>query len=200
MVIYFNAALVSFKVDHQWILNTIDDCHNDDSYEYRMGIDFTFEDTAVIFSVIGAGFGASTATITIENILWSETSFIKRVLRGLIGAAVIVSIFLIVKLIPHEDHPTKFFFNNLLPHLAAAYCAYGLVPIISKYIGLVNRGTDMYGSVIKGNLLKFKGFYNLNLGPDSFRQITEAEAEDDYHKEMEDVVPELDRSDLTIEK
>ena len=147
VVIYFNAALVSFKVDHQWILNTIDDCHNDDSYEYRMGLDFTFEDTAVIFSIIGAWFGASTATITIENILWSETVFWKRVLRGFIGSALIVGIFLLVGLIPHEDHPTKYFFSHLLPHLVAAYWAFGLVPIISNKIGLVNKGADL-GSVI----------------------------------------------------
>jgi hypothetical protein len=69
VVIYFNVALVNFKIDHQWILNTIDDCLSDDSYEYRMGIDFTFQDTAVIFSIIGAGFGTSNATMTIENIL-----------------------------------------------------------------------------------------------------------------------------------
>jgi hypothetical protein len=117
VVIYFNAALVNFKVDHQWILNIIDDCHNDDSYEYRMGIDFTFEDTAVIFSIFGAGCGAPNATMTIENILWSETSFIKRNMRGLIGAAVIISTFLLLNLIPHEDYPIKYFFNNLLPHL-----------------------------------------------------------------------------------
>lgn len=120
-IVYFNAILSNYKVDHQWILNTLDDCNNNDSYEYRMGVDFTFEDTSVIFSIIGAGFGASTATKTIENILWSETSFIKRALRGLIGAALIVSIFLISSLIPHEDHPTKYFFQFLLPHLVAAY-------------------------------------------------------------------------------
>jgi len=112
-----------------------------------MGIDFTFEDTAVIFSIIGAGFGASTATMTIENIVWSETSLFKRVLRGLIGAAVIIVIFLLLGLIPHEDHPTKYFFNNLLPHLIAAYCAFGLVPIFSKYIGLVNKNPDVNSSV-----------------------------------------------------
>ena len=142
VIIYFNAALANYKDDHQWILNTLNEWDNDDSYEYRMGIDFTFDDTSVIFSVIGAGFGASTATKTIENILWSETSLVKRLLRGIIGAAVIVSIFLITNLIPHEDHSTKYFFLLLLPHLTAAYCAYGLVPIFSNKIGLVNRGSD----------------------------------------------------------
>ena len=90
VLVYFNAILSNYKVDHQWILNTLNDCNNDnDSYEYRMGVDFTFDDTSVLFSIIGAGFGASTATKTIENILWSETSTIKRILRGFIGAAVI---------------------------------------------------------------------------------------------------------------
>jgi hypothetical protein len=129
VVIYFNAALVNFKVDHQWILNTIDDCHNDDSYEYRMGIDFTLEDTAVISSIIVVGFGTSNAIMTIENILWPETSFIKRSLRRIIGAAVIVSTFLLLNLIPHEDHPMKYFINNLLPHLLD----HAYLPIYSSF-------------------------------------------------------------------
>lgn len=187
VVIYFNAALVSFKVDHQWILNTIDDCHNDDSYEYRMGIDFTFEDTAVIFSIIGAGFGASAATITIENILWSETSLFKRVLRGLIGAAVIVGIFLLVRLIPHEDHPTKYFFNNLLPHLVAAYCAYGLVPILSKHIGLVNKGGEMSASF-------------LVQGRNQVYDHEEEEEEEDDRVEQDDIVNELKKDHFELEK
>jgi membrane-associated phospholipid phosphatase len=156
VVVYFNAALVSFKVSHEWILNTIDDCHSDKSYEYRMGIDFTFLDTAVLFSVIGAVFGAATATTTIENILWSETKLYKRVLRGLIGAFVVVIIFFVVDYIPHEDHPTKYFFGNLIPHLVAAYCAFGLVPILSKYIGLVNKGIDPRESFISNRSSKVK--------------------------------------------
>mmetsp|Transcript_10509 Transcript_10509/g.11786 ORF Transcript_10509/g.11786 Transcript_10509/m.11786 type:complete len:178 (-) Transcript_10509:3-536(-) len=143
-----------------------------------MGIDFTFDDTAVIFSIIGAGFGASTATITIENILWSETSIVKRFLRGIIGSAIIVGIFLLTSLIPHEDHPTMFFFNHLLPHLLAAYCAYGLVPILSKHIGLVNKGTDLNDSAIS---IK------------SVRHISEIDEEESDNEEKKDTVEPMDQ-------
>lgn len=174
-IIYFNAALVSFKVDHAWILNTIDDCLNDDSYEYRMGIDFTFEDTAVLFSIIGAGFGASTATQKLENILWSETPTWKRIIRGLIGSAVVIGIFMLSKLIPHEDHPTRYFFQNLAPHLIAAYCAYGLVPIFSKYIGLSSKTNEL--EITQSRTA-------------SIREITEQDESSGENNEAEQELPE----------
>ena len=86
-----------------------------------MGIDYTFMETAIVFAIIGAGFGASTATMIIENILWSETPLWKRLLREIIGFSVIISVFLLASLIPFEDHPTKYFFKHLVPHFIAAY-------------------------------------------------------------------------------
>mmetsp|Transcript_12650 Transcript_12650/g.11204 ORF Transcript_12650/g.11204 Transcript_12650/m.11204 type:complete len:178 (-) Transcript_12650:45-578(-) len=145
-----------------------------------MGIDYTFNDSAVVFSIIGACFGASTATRIIENILWSETVFWKKILRGLIGAAVVVTIFLLTSLIPYEDHPTRYFFNHLLPHLVAAYCAFGVVPILSNYIGLVNKGSDRQGSLISHQ---------------SFNRIVEEdsnESEEDYKEEIKETPKPLE--------
>ena len=142
-----------------------------------MGLDFTFNDTAVLFSIIGAGFGASTSTMTIENLFWSETSIFKKVLRGLLGSAFIVSIFLIWQLIPEEDHPTLYFFRNLLPHLLSAYFGYGIVPIISKYIGLVNKSHMINeNALIDENYDNSKSFESSVKGT-SFGDDTEEENE-----------------------
>ena len=78
VLIIFNAFLNSFSINHEWVLNSLDDCEKESTFESRMGIDYTFNDSAVVFSIIGAGFGASTATTTIDNILWSETVLWKR--------------------------------------------------------------------------------------------------------------------------
>lgn len=67
----------------------------------------------------------------------------KRILRGIIGVALYVGIFIAFDLIPRVDLPTAYFFNRILPHLFATYILYAFVPILSKYIGLVQRRENL---------------------------------------------------------
>ncbi|CAI2364624.1 unnamed protein product [Moneuplotes crassus] len=145
---YFNSVLVTFKVDHLWIQNSIDDCNKNINYEARMGIDPTFEDTSIIFGIIGATFGASTANITIGNIVWSHTVWWKRLLRSLIGFVFIVGIHLLPLLIAYHDFTTKYFFNALVPTLAASYIAFGVIPILCNYLKLTNQYHERSQSVL----------------------------------------------------
>jgi len=89
----------------------------DSYFDYRIGIDYTFEDTCIIFSIIGAGFGVSFATSNFNSIYWSETSKFKRFLRAFIGGSITVGIYLLSSLFPQTDHITMYVFRYALPHL-----------------------------------------------------------------------------------
>lgn len=145
-VLYFNAALVTFKVDHDWTINISRWCEETSKFESRIGIDYTFQDISVVFAIIGATFGASQATMKMSNILWSETPFWKRLARGIIGFAVIVGVFYIPAYIPYQDFTTEFFFHDLLTRLFASYLAYGVVPIVWSYIRLTNTEGGNFSS------------------------------------------------------
>lgn len=85
------------------------------------------------------------ATKTIDNINWAYTVWWKRILRGIIGVSIYVAVFVGFEQIPRVDLPTAYFFNRILPHLIATYLLYGIVPILSKYIGLVQiKDTTKY--------------------------------------------------------
>lgn len=147
VLVYYNAELITWRVPQQWILNSQDECSFSENFEIRLGIDDTFKETSAIFGLIGVAFGASTATRTIDNVTWAYTVWWKRILRGIIGVALYVGIFIAFNQIPRVDLPTAYFFNRILPHLFATYLMYAFVPILSKYIGLVQR---------KENLEKFE--------------------------------------------
>lgn len=95
--------------------------------------------TAAIFGLIGLGFGASMATKIVDNVGWAHTALWKRIIRGVIGVAIYVGIFVAFWFIPRVDLPTAYFFNQILPHLAATFSLYGLIPILCKYIGLIKQ-------------------------------------------------------------
>lgn len=105
--------------------------------DYRIGIDYTFEDTCILFSMIGAGFGVSFATANFNSIYWSETSRFKRFLRAFIGGAITVGIYLLSSLFPNTDHITMYCFRYALPHLLQGFIVFGFVPVLCKYIRLV---------------------------------------------------------------
>ena len=100
-IVYYNSELLSWRVEQQWVVNASKPCNIDQwGLDYRIGIDYTFLDTSALFLLMGAGFGASYATNTIENLSWSETVIWKRILRGLIGVATMFIVFFIFWQIP----------------------------------------------------------------------------------------------------
>ena len=74
-IIYFNCEITQWRVEQGWVINasTSPSCDIGRGLDFRIGIDYTFIDTSVIFSIIGAGFGVSFATTTVEDLMWSET-------------------------------------------------------------------------------------------------------------------------------
>lgn len=143
VVVYYNSELITWRVPQKWIVNSQDECKFDKNFEVRLGIDDTFKETSAIFGLIGLTFGASHATKSVDNVTWAYTTWWKRGLRGLIGVIIYVGIFIVFDLIPKVDLPTAYFFNRILPHLFATYILYGFVPVLSKYIGLVQNRADL---------------------------------------------------------
>lgn len=139
VVVYYNSELITWRAPQPWIVNSLEECSFDRNFEVRLGIDDTFKETSAIFGLIGVSFGASHATKTIDNVTWAYTALWKRVLRGLIGITLYVGIFVGFYNIPAVDLPTAYFFNQILPHLLATFMLYAYVPILSKYIGLVQK-------------------------------------------------------------
>ena len=93
-MIYYNADLANWRVEQKWIINILKSCP-DAFFDFRIGIDYTFEDTCILFSMIGAGFGVSFATANFNSITWSETPWWKRLMRALIGGTVTIGIYLL---------------------------------------------------------------------------------------------------------
>lgn len=115
-IIYYNADLTNWRVEQKWILNIMKSCPNA-YFDYRIGIDYTFEDTCILFSMIGAGFGVSFATANFNSVYWSDTSRFKRFLRAFIGGIMTVGIYLLSSFFPYSDHITMYCFRYALPHL-----------------------------------------------------------------------------------
>lgn len=136
-VIYYNSELITWRVPQVWIINSQEEWDFMENFEIRLGLDETFKGTASIFGLIGVAFGAPLATKIIDNVAWTHTAWWKRLLRGLIGVALYVGIFVSFGFIPRVDLPTAYFFNRILPHLVATFVLYGFVPIIWKYLGLI---------------------------------------------------------------
>ncbi len=138
-VVYYNAELITWRAPQIWIVNSQEEWDFDENFEIRLGLDATFLHSAAIFGLIGLAFGSSLATKIIDNVGWAHTALWKRIIRGLIGVVVYAGIFVAFSFIPRVDLPTAFFFNRILPHLVATFTWYGLIPILCKYIGLIQK-------------------------------------------------------------
>ena len=104
----------------------------------RLGLDQTFFFTAVLFFIIGMGFGTSYSLVYVDCLDWVHTRLWKRLLRGVIGCGIVTGIFITLQLIPCNDNPTRFFFRYTVPALSLSFFTYGIFPIICKYLGLVD--------------------------------------------------------------
>jgi hypothetical protein len=94
-------------------------------------------DIAIVFSIMGACFGVAFATSNFESIYWSETNWIKRLIRGVIGGSVTIGVYFLSSLIPITDSITTFTFKYAVPNLVSTLLVFGFVPVFCKYIGLV---------------------------------------------------------------
>lgn len=109
-LVYYNSELITWRAPQNWIVNSQGIWNFDEDFEIRLGIDDTFKETSAIFGIIGVSFGASHATKVIDNVTWGHANFWLRILRGLLGVAIYVGIFVAFNLIPRVDLPTAYFF------------------------------------------------------------------------------------------
>jgi hypothetical protein len=147
-LIYYNCEYESWTMPQTWVVNVgnprcVAELLN--SSNNRLGLDQTYFNTAILFYIIGMGFGTSYSLVHVDCLDWVRTSFPLRLVRALLGCAVSGGVYLAFQAIPCNDNPTRFFFRYALPGLLLSFFVYGLFPIICLHIGLVKNASSSLG-------------------------------------------------------
>ena len=69
----------------------------------RIGMVKTFEWSAILFYLVGMGFGCSYSLVDVDCIDWVKTSLCKRLVRGLIGGGIAFGFTLVAQEIKIDD-------------------------------------------------------------------------------------------------
>jgi hypothetical protein len=85
------------------------------------------------------GFGSSYSLIYVDCLDWVKTSLVKRIIRGILGIAIVACVFIGFRYVPSHDNPTRFFFLYALPAMSLSFFTFGIYPIICLKIGLVRQ-------------------------------------------------------------
>mmetsp|Transcript_36910 Transcript_36910/g.56518 ORF Transcript_36910/g.56518 Transcript_36910/m.56518 type:complete len:211 (-) Transcript_36910:30-662(-) len=133
-----------------WIINinrNLNHC-KDEMYATgatRIGMQKTFEESSILFFMIGMGFGCSYSLVTVDCIDWVKTALWKRLLRAAIGCTIAVGIFWLTNLGATKDqHLTEFFINRMIPNLLIPFLLYGPYLILCQKIGLVDQEVEQW--------------------------------------------------------
>jgi len=107
----------------------------------RIGMDVTFEQSSILFYLVGMGFGCSYSLVDVDCIDWVKTSLGKRILRALIGCGLACGIYLVFDMEFNIDnqHMTEYLVKTLVPYLLIPFFAYGPYLILCQKIGLVDQ-------------------------------------------------------------
>jgi hypothetical protein len=126
-VIYYRISFSQYVLRPEWMKSQ---CLQEKLFLYRIGIDYSYFDLAVMFMLVGATFGCAFATTNIDCYLFQDTSIQKRLLRTAIGVTVAISIYRVSDYIPADNYVTNYFFRKSVPNFLAAYFVYGLFPYL----------------------------------------------------------------------
>ena len=128
-----------YRILHNWVNTPWVRQHG---FKYNIGIDYSFFDYSIIFTIIGCIFGCSFATTRIDNYLIRRTPLWKRIVRTIIGFSIWAVIYTIARIIYVDNYPSDFILKKWVPHFMIAYFAYGLYPCTWLYFGLVDYEDD----------------------------------------------------------
>ena len=129
----------NYRISHQWVQAP---CILEDGFKYKIGIEYSFLDLSIIFTMIGAIFGAAFANTHVDNFLMRESSTPQRLIRTLIGLAIITVFSESMQSIDPDNYTSEFLFKMALPNFMTAYFVYGLFPCTWEYLGLINRDDE----------------------------------------------------------
>ena len=118
----------------------------------RIGLDQTFEFSAILFFVVGMGFGTSYSITHVDCLDWVHTGYWKRVARGLLGVTITGGLFILIKTTTIIDPDTHYFIHHALPALSFSLFIYGLFPLICKRIGLVDDSSHIFDEQSKSQI------------------------------------------------
>jgi hypothetical protein len=136
-MVYYNCEYETWTMPQEWVVNVADqDCKVEllASSNNRLGLDQTYFFTSVLFFIIGMGFGTSYSLTKVDCLDWVHTCLWKRIVRGILGCAIVSGVFIAFQLIPSNDNPTRFFFHYTLPSFSLSFFTYGVFPIICNMI------------------------------------------------------------------
>ena len=105
----------------------------------NLGLNQTFDKSAILFVVIGMVFGWPYALHHFSALQWINTSMWKRIARMMIGVPITVGVqfFFLWAIKRTNDIPTKFFFGYAVPYFINSFFIFGIFPIVCKYMKLV---------------------------------------------------------------
>ena len=108
-----------------------------------MGLDASYEISAIIFYAVGMVFGQSYNLNYVKPLDWVHTHWSKRVLRAILGSFVAVGIYLLFIFIMknNRDQSTVYFFRYAFPALLISFFIYGVFPVVCLKLGLVETKT-----------------------------------------------------------
>lgn len=148
MLAYF-AAVSDWTMPLNWIVNANeyeDVCLQlfESRANNNLGMNSTFDNSAIIFVLIGANFGQSFTLNFVKPLHWSHSQLWKRILRSVIGISLAIGVFKASDLMTSTttDMATKYFFSFLLPNLLTSFFYFGIYPVLCKKIGLVISEKD----------------------------------------------------------
>ena len=105
----------------------------------QLGLNQTFDYTAILFYLIGMVFGQSYSLNYVKPLLWVHTPWHKKILRTILGIGICAGVYWVFWYfaITTTNEPTKFTFVFAVPFLLLSFFTYGFFPIICQKIGLV---------------------------------------------------------------
>ena len=140
-----------------------------------MGLNQTFDKSAIIFVVIGMIFGWPYALLHFSALQWINTSFWKRLVRTILGVSITVGNQVFFTWVTREtnDIATKFFFGEAVPFFLNSYFIFGLFPILCKHMRLVQQEdtfVNMYPELASRSQLQTSFTAGLKQSPTSLRR------------------------------
>jgi hypothetical protein len=160
-LIYYNSELDQWTMPQTWVVNA----SQPEKYckelllqtsNNRLGLDQTFDYTGILFFITGMGFGTSYSLVHVDCIDWVHTSWKLRLVRGILGTAITLGVYLLFLLIPCNDNPTKYFFQFALPSLLLSFFIYGIFPILCLKISLVKQHSESYSFQVQQSSIPIK--------------------------------------------
>jgi len=92
----------------------------------ELGIYATFNTHAILFWIVGMGFGCSFSLVDVDCIDWVKTDWKKKLARSLLGVLLLVGLFKGITFWDYgNDEITIFFFKAAVPMFVCSFVLYG---------------------------------------------------------------------------